>query len=140
MKKGLVITGLAFIIAVIVIASANYLVISNQNKNKANVVKMKIDAVTNRNQDIKWIINNTVEEGINQGSNCTETTQIIKNNLQQAMADNLTNIGPVKTQTYSLGTDNSTCPYNFTVNLEYNVKTNNENISIERTFSENYNY
>lgn len=140
MKTGLVFTGLAFLIGITLVASANYLVLGNQDINQGNTLKMKIDAVTNRNSDVKWIINNTVEEGIDQGNNCSDSASIIESNLNSVQGSSSLDTGAAEANINSIGVSGeSNCP-DIQVSVDYIVETDDGNVHKEVNFQETYTY
>ncbi|MFW5902311.1 MAG: hypothetical protein ACOCTT_00275 [archaeon] len=140
MKKALIITGVAFIIAVILLASANYLILGREKRERADQYKMKIDTVTNRHFDTQWIINRTVEEALEEKSeNCTEAVEMIEENLGQALNDDLMNVGSVEFGLNSLSVGDQ-CPDGFTVDVDYTVESDDNSISKTEDFERYYSH
>lgn len=143
MKKGLITTGIALLISVTLIASVNYLVIGNQDQNQANVVKIKIDAVNNRHNDVQWVITKSVDEAIsNHPDNCTKAADETDNYLDTAFSDNHMNNEWKKGSAYlkdeSHTVSDTNCPKNFTVTVEYTVMNNGGTVNKSETFEETY--
>lgn len=142
MKKGLIMVGVAFLIATVMIASANYLVVSKQSMEKSDVYKMKIDAVLNRHNDVKWIINKSVEEARSEATTCTEFAVEISDYLSTAFSqqhlENEWSVGSaqIESEAHSI-TEN--CP-EVTVEVNYTVTSKEMDISKSTVFTETYTY
>ncbi len=121
MKKGLILTGLMFIMALILIASANYVVIGDLAQEEAIKQKMEIDTVINRQQETHVIIEKAIEDGINQGEDCNDAASKIESYINSALNNNLMEQGPI-TFGHTL-TVNNNCPSTITIEVEYTINT-----------------
>lgn len=128
MKRALIITGTAFIIAVILLASANYLILGREKRERADQYKMQIDTVLNRHFDAQGIINSTIEEAMEEESeNCTLAIDMAEENLEEALTHQLMDNGPVNFDLDSLNIEDD-CPSGFTVNLGYSVESEDQSV------------
>ncbi len=103
---------------------------------------MRIDAVTNRHHDARWIINKSVEEALEEEyENCTKAAEMVEENLESALQNNNMNEGPVNF--YTDEDDIRTlheeyCPDKFILEVEYTVESEDESVRKKEYFLRNY--
>jgi len=142
MKKGLVITGLAFLIGIVLIASANYLILSREKREEASTYKMRIDAVGNRHFDAQWIIDSAAREAVDESNNCTHAAEIAEDYIEDALESEEMNTGPVtfnfESSNIGMGYDDDEDEEYLSVGVTYRVNSEEKEIEKRTTFSENY--
>lgn len=138
MNRGLIITGLAFIIAVVLIASVNYVVIGRQSQEEAVKQKMKIDAVIDRNHETYLIIEEAVQDGMGDSADCPSAANVIENYINTALDSGTIDTGPVNVEGTAM-VDGSTCP-DIQVNVDYTVETDDGDVHKERSYSKTFTY
>lgn len=141
-QKGLIITGLAFLIALILIASVNYLMLGTQKENQANIVKMQIDAVNNRHQDALGVVNKSIEEAHDNAENCTEFYKNTETYLNESFNNQaIWNTGEANMPSQSHSVENQCDQDNqITVKVDYTIKTNEEEIQKTTELEETHPY
>lgn len=142
MKRALVITGLAFMIGMILLASSNYLIVGRQFKSSSNIDKMKIDAVLNRNQDVRWVINRSVEEAKNESSNCQSFAGNLSQHLDNAFStthmENEWKTGPANLVSEKHSVVDS-CPDSVELELNSTTESSDGDIHKELKLQKSYN-
>jgi len=140
MKKGLVITGLAFLTGILLIASANYLILSREKREMGATYKMRIDAVANRHFDAQWIIHSAAEEALN--GDCEDAADDAEDNIEDALESEEMSTGSVQFSLENVNTrvnyDEDDDPTSFTVEVEYEVNSETHSIRKHEEFEETY--
>lgn len=138
MNRGLIITGLTFLLALILIASVNYIVIGRQSQEEAVKQKLKIDAVIDRNHETHMIIEEAVQDGMGDSPDCPTAASAIENYINIALDSGTIDTGPVNVEG-SASVDSSRCP-DIQVNVNYIVETDDGDVHKERSYSETFTY
>ena len=114
MKKAFVLTGILFTLAIILLVSTNYYLISSSHK--SSYVAMQVDSVYNRKIDVTRIINDAIGDG-----HC--------NDLQTLLDDPLLDSDGVNTTVTAINlTGCSSTPPTASVNVSFDSKNVHEEL------------